>query len=302
MQYASDAQAVRQADRRVPGDLTSSSPTWRRRSRPGKHLMFHAAWLAQHGKPFSKEAAMAKLFCSELAMRATIKAVQVHGGYGYTKDYPVERMMRDAKICEIGEGTSEIQRMVIARHILKELAGLSGALRCRAPASISYSAVIPTFALPHPVARGDSRASRIDIARQHGRGSRRPCQRARRFRRAFPTGLGRSHASPVIGGRPRPRRCVHGTPRGVGDGDGTPGWGVVDHAARPAPLPVPDRRRAVSARTRGAPGPSILCPTAPQRPSRRAAPACAVPDETRDPDQCDPARDARRHPRGRPAR
>ena len=87
----------------------------------GKHLMFHAAWLAQNGKPFSKEAAMAKLFCSELAMRATIKAIQVHGGYGYTKDYPVERMMRDAKICEIGEGTSEIQRIVIARHLLKEL-------------------------------------------------------------------------------------------------------------------------------------------------------------------------------------
>jgi butyryl-CoA dehydrogenase len=88
----------------------------------GKHMMFHAAWLAQNGKPYSKEAAMAKLFCSELAMRATIKAVQIHGGYGYTKDYPVERMMRDAKICEIGEGTSEIQRIVIARHLLKSLA------------------------------------------------------------------------------------------------------------------------------------------------------------------------------------
>lgn len=87
----------------------------------GKHLMFHAAWLAQNGRPFSKEAAIAKLFCSELAMRATIKAIQIHGGYGYTKDYPVERMMRDAKICEIGEGTSEIQRIVIARHLLKEL-------------------------------------------------------------------------------------------------------------------------------------------------------------------------------------
>ena len=87
----------------------------------GRHLMFHAAWLAQNGRPFSKEAAMAKLFCSELAMRSTIKAIQIHGGYGYTKDYPVERMMRDAKICEIGEGTSEIQRIVIARHLLKEL-------------------------------------------------------------------------------------------------------------------------------------------------------------------------------------
>lgn len=87
----------------------------------GKQLTFHAAWLAQNKRPFGKEAAMAKLYCSELAMRNTIKAIQVHGGYGYTKDYPVERMMRDAKICEIGEGTSEIQRMVIARHILKEL-------------------------------------------------------------------------------------------------------------------------------------------------------------------------------------
>jgi alkylation response protein AidB-like acyl-CoA dehydrogenase len=88
----------------------------------GKHLVYHAAWLAQTGKPYGKEAAMAKLFCSELAMRATIKAVQIHGGYGYTKDYPVERMMRDAKICEIGEGTSEIQRIVIARHLLRQFA------------------------------------------------------------------------------------------------------------------------------------------------------------------------------------
>ena len=87
----------------------------------GRHLMYHAAWLAQNGKPFGKEAAMAKLFCSEMAMRATIKAIQIHGGYGYTKDYPVERFMRDAKICEIGEGTSEIQRIVIGRHLLKGL-------------------------------------------------------------------------------------------------------------------------------------------------------------------------------------
>jgi len=87
----------------------------------GRHLVYHAAWLAQNGRPFGKEAAMAKLFCSELAMRATIKAVQIHGGYGYTKEYPVERMMRDAKICEIGEGTSEIQRLVIARHLLESL-------------------------------------------------------------------------------------------------------------------------------------------------------------------------------------
>jgi alkylation response protein AidB-like acyl-CoA dehydrogenase len=89
----------------------------------GTHLLYHAAWLKQNGRPFKKEAAMAKLFCSELAMRATTKAVQIFGGYGYTTDYPVERMMRDAKVCEIGEGTSEIQRMVIARQILGDVAG-----------------------------------------------------------------------------------------------------------------------------------------------------------------------------------
>jgi len=88
----------------------------------GTHLLYHAAWLKQHGKPFKKEAAMAKLFCSELAMRTTTKAVQIFGGYGYTTDYPVERMMRDAKVCEIGEGTSEIQRIVIARQILGDIA------------------------------------------------------------------------------------------------------------------------------------------------------------------------------------
>jgi alkylation response protein AidB-like acyl-CoA dehydrogenase len=86
-----------------------------------KHLVYHAAWLAQNKKPYSKEAAFAKLYASELAMRVTIKSIQIHGGYGYTKDYPVERYMRDAKICEIGEGTSEVQRMVIARQLLKGL-------------------------------------------------------------------------------------------------------------------------------------------------------------------------------------
>ncbi len=86
-----------------------------------RHLVYHAAWLKQAGRPFKKEAAMAKLYASELAMRATTKAVQLHGGSGYTSEYPVERMMRDAKICEIGEGTSEIQRIVIARQMLGEL-------------------------------------------------------------------------------------------------------------------------------------------------------------------------------------
>src|SRR3990172_6253432 len=84
----------------------------------GTHLLYTAARLKQTGKPFKKEAAMAKLYCSELAMRTTTQAVQIFGGYGYTSEYPVERMMRDAKVCEIGEGTSEIQRIVIARQIL----------------------------------------------------------------------------------------------------------------------------------------------------------------------------------------
>jgi len=92
----------------------------------GRHLTYHATWLAAQGLPYTKEAAYAKLFCSELAMRATIKAIQIHGGYGYTKEYPVERMMRDAKICEIGEGTSEIQRLVIARQLIKEAAAALG--------------------------------------------------------------------------------------------------------------------------------------------------------------------------------
>lgn len=85
-----------------------------------RHLVYHATWLKERARPFSKEAAMAKLYASELAMRVTTHAVQLMGGYGYTNEYPVERMMRDAKICEIGEGTSEVQRMVIARHLTRE--------------------------------------------------------------------------------------------------------------------------------------------------------------------------------------
>ena len=81
-------------------------------------LTYKAATLKTEGKPFTLDAATAKLFASEAAMKITTKAVQIHGGYGYTKDYPVERMMRDAKITEIYEGTSEIQRVVISGNIL----------------------------------------------------------------------------------------------------------------------------------------------------------------------------------------
>ena len=82
-------------------------------------LVYSAAYNKSAGLPYSKEAAMAKLFASEVSMEVTTKAVQLHGGYGYTRDYPVERMMRDAKITEIYEGTSEVQKMVVAGHVLK---------------------------------------------------------------------------------------------------------------------------------------------------------------------------------------
>ncbi|EYE89563.1 acyl-CoA dehydrogenase [Fervidicella metallireducens AeB] len=84
-----------------------------------KQLVYKAAWKKQNGLPYSVDAAMAKLFASETAMEVTTKVVQIFGGYGYTRDYPVERMMRDAKITEIYEGTSEVQKMVIAANILK---------------------------------------------------------------------------------------------------------------------------------------------------------------------------------------
>lgn len=82
-------------------------------------LIFKAAWLKDQGKDYTQASAMAKLYASEVAMNVTIEAVQVHGGYGYVKEYHVERMMRDAKITQIYEGTSEIQRIVISRKILK---------------------------------------------------------------------------------------------------------------------------------------------------------------------------------------
>lgn len=83
-------------------------------------LVYQSAYLASQHRPVSKASAMAKLYAAETAMWVTTQAVQIHGGYGYTREYPVERMMRDAKITEIYEGTSEIQRIVIANHIIRE--------------------------------------------------------------------------------------------------------------------------------------------------------------------------------------
>ncbi|GFO54432.1 acyl-CoA dehydrogenase [Geomonas sp. Red276] len=84
-------------------------------------LTLRAARRKDRGLPFGREASMAKLYASEAAMRAALKAVQMHGGHGYTKAFPVERYFREAKLCEIGEGTSEVQRLVIARSYLKEV-------------------------------------------------------------------------------------------------------------------------------------------------------------------------------------
>jgi alkylation response protein AidB-like acyl-CoA dehydrogenase len=82
-------------------------------------LLLRAAWLQDNGKPFEKESAMAKMYASDITMRATVEGVQILGGYGYCMDFPMERHMRDAKICQIYEGTNEIMRLVIARNLMK---------------------------------------------------------------------------------------------------------------------------------------------------------------------------------------
>jgi alkylation response protein AidB-like acyl-CoA dehydrogenase len=83
-------------------------------------MVRNAAWIKDQGRPYGQQAAMAKMFASEMAERVCRNAIQVHGGYGYSREYPVERMYRDARLMTIGEGTSEIQRLVIARHILQD--------------------------------------------------------------------------------------------------------------------------------------------------------------------------------------
>jgi alkylation response protein AidB-like acyl-CoA dehydrogenase len=88
-----------------------------------RHLVYDAARKKDAGRPFARSAAMAKLFASEMAMRVTSDAIQIHGGYGFTREYHVERMYRDAKLCTIGEGTSEIQRLVISRSLLQDGVG-----------------------------------------------------------------------------------------------------------------------------------------------------------------------------------
>ena len=81
-------------------------------------LTYRAAYLKDQGRPTTRESSMAKLYASEVAVRAAGECVQIHGGYGFVKDYPAEKLYRDVKLLTIGEGTSEIQRLVIARHYL----------------------------------------------------------------------------------------------------------------------------------------------------------------------------------------
>jgi len=83
-------------------------------------MVYQAAWMKDQGRPFTKQASMAKRFATEMAERVCRNAIQIHGGYGYSRDYPVELTYRDARLMTIGEGTSEIQRMVIARLLLNE--------------------------------------------------------------------------------------------------------------------------------------------------------------------------------------
>ena len=118
--YARERQAFGKADRRASRPSNGCWPMRRPRSKPPARMLYKAAWLKEQGRPYNKEAAMAKMFATEMAERVCRNAIQIHGGYGYSSEYPVERIYRDARLMTIGEGTSEIQRLVIARHVLAE--------------------------------------------------------------------------------------------------------------------------------------------------------------------------------------
>ena len=101
-------------------DTVSGPPVISTRTGEAARLLtYQAAALKNAGKPTTKQSSMAKLYASEVAVRVAEQSVQIHGGYGYIKDYPAEKYWRDSKLCTIGEGTSEIQRVVIARQILR---------------------------------------------------------------------------------------------------------------------------------------------------------------------------------------
>ena len=118
LNYSAEREAFGKAINKFQGVAFSLSDM-ATRIQASRHMVYHAAWLKDHNMPVIKEAAMAKLFSSETAMWVTTQAIQVHGRYGYIKEYDVERFFRDAKVLEIGEGTSEVQRIIISREILK---------------------------------------------------------------------------------------------------------------------------------------------------------------------------------------
>ena len=107
----------RQPAREVRGEDVEAS---RAELEVARLLTYQAAWLRDQGRPHTKEASLAKWHASEAASRCANWAVQIHGGYGYIDEFPVERYLRDAKLCEIGEGTSEVQRLVISRDLLRD--------------------------------------------------------------------------------------------------------------------------------------------------------------------------------------
>jgi alkylation response protein AidB-like acyl-CoA dehydrogenase len=109
--------AVRQAHLGVPGDPVDDRRL-AHRARRGAPARLPGGGDGRQGERYSSEASTAKLFASEVGLRVCNRSIQIHGGYGYTREFPVERHLRDAKLCEIGEGTSEVQRMIIARHLL----------------------------------------------------------------------------------------------------------------------------------------------------------------------------------------
>ena len=108
---------LRQADLRAPGACSSALPTWRCRSRPRASWCTTPPSLKDAGLPCLKEAAMGKLFASEMAERVCSDAIQIHGGYGYVSDFPVERIYRDVRVCQIYEGTSDVQKILIGRAL-----------------------------------------------------------------------------------------------------------------------------------------------------------------------------------------
>ncbi len=119
LQYAKEREAFgkRLADQQAVGFKLANMAV---EIEAARHLVYHAARLKDAGKDYGTQASMAKLYSSEVAMRATYDAIQIYGGYGYSREYPVERMWRDAKLCTIGEGTSEVQRIIISRSIIRK--------------------------------------------------------------------------------------------------------------------------------------------------------------------------------------